>query len=254
MGRSALEYLEMLQSLMPKGKAWNTEKDSVLYEFLYSIAQEFYRLEDRWEDLFLERDTRYTDELISKHEYDFGLPDECTDSSATLSERRNECHTKLIARGGLNKQYYIDLAAANGYEIQITEFTPFWCGLGVCGDLCGDQWVIFVWEVTINFAGGTLTYFTSGGSVSGDPLVRVSGIDTLVCLLNKYKPAHTIIKYVLDGYEFSSAFSNAFDSYPSNVSGYLYGAFDKSFSISFDVSHGGAFTPDSFDINFDRPI
>lgn len=253
MSRSVLDYLNLLKSLLPLGKAWSIETDSVFYKFLYGQAEEFARIDQRFDELMVEADTRYTNELIYQHENDFGLPDECTDAASTLSERRNECHTKLMARGGLHKQYYTDLAAAYGYDITITEFTPFWCGLGTCGSPCGDQWVLFVWQVTIDYSGGVLVYFTSGSSVSGDPLIRVAGLDTLICLISKYKPAHTMVKYVLDGYEFSSTFSNAFDSYPTTTTtDWLEGPFDRSFSLDFDVHFGGAFNKDAFDINFDR--
>lgn len=253
MAKTATDYTKMIKSLFPRGRAWSTEPDSVLHQYCLALAQEFARLDARWEDLFNERDTRYTDELIEAHEIDFGLPDECTDTAATLSERRLELNTKFRAHGGQHKQYYIDLADDYGYTITITEFTPFWCGLGTSGSPCGDQEVLFVWLVTIDYSGGALTYFTSGGSVSGDPLIRASGIETLVCLINKYKPAHTHVIYELDGYEYSSDFSNAFDSYPSNLDDYLYGAYNREFSTAFDVMYGGDFARDEFSTDFWRP-
>jgi uncharacterized protein YmfQ (DUF2313 family) len=254
MARNVNDYILMLKSLLPIGRAWTADKDSNLYNLLYAQSEELSRIDDRFDKLMLEADTRYADELILNHETDFGLPDECTDSSSTLTERRNECHTKLLARGGLTKFYYEELAASYGYNIQIKEFTPLWCGIGTCGSPCGDQWVIFVWQVSIDYSSGVYVFFTSGTSVSGDPLIKVAGIDTLICLLNKYKPAHTIIKYVLDGYEFDSAFSNAFDSYPTTTTtDWLEGAFNKSFGIAFDVHYGGAFNWDAFSSSFDKP-
>ena len=253
MARTSAEYVAMLRALMPKGRAWGIEPDSIWIELLTGFSFELVRIEEKWEKLFSERDTRYTDELISYHETEFGLPDECTDPAATLSERRAELQAKLLARGGLHKQYYIELAAAYGYDIQITEFAPFWSGFSTSGMSCGDQQVIFYWLVTINFTGGTLTYFTSGGSVSGDPLLKVSGIDTLVCLLQKYKPAHTVLLFNLDGYEYSGAFSLAFDAYPSSTVDYLEGAFSKAFNNCFDVNFGGDFNKNAFDWNFNIP-
>jgi len=253
MAKSVSEYIRMLKSLLPKGKAWNIESDSVMHQYLYACAEEMVRLEESRDSLFLERDTRYTSELIAQHEEDFGLPDECTDQAATLSERRLALNTKLKAHGGQHKQYYIDLADDYGYEIAIEEFTPFICGLGECGDMCGDELVIFVWKVVITYTGGTLVYFTSGSSVSGDTLIRAAGIDTLVCLLNKYKPAHTQLIYELDGYEFSSAFGISFDAYPSNLDDYLYGSYNREFSNAFDVMYGGDFSKDEFSLAFFMP-
>lgn len=253
MAKTATDYTKMLKALLPKGRAWNTETDSVLHQYMYALAEEFARLEAKWEVLFNERDTRYTDELIGAHETDFGLPDECTDSGITLSERRTELNTKLRAHGGQHPQYYIDLAADYGYTITITEYTPFWCGLGVMGDPCGDQEVIFVWKVTIDYAGGSIVYFTSGASVCGDPLIKASGIDTLVCLLTRYKPAHTHLIYELDGFEYDYAFSTAFDAYPSNLEGYLYGEYNREFGAAFDIMYGGDFSRDDFNAEFWKP-
>lgn len=254
MGRTALDYLGMLKRLLPIGRVWDAYPDSTMSNFLYGQAEELARIDQRFDDLMREADTRYTNELISEHETDFGIPDECSDPTATLEERRSECHTKLLARGGLTKEYYIELAAAYGYQITITEYTPFWSGVGASGDACGDQNNIFYWTVTINYQGGEYVYFTSGSSVSGDPLIKVTGLDTLICLISKYKPAHTIVLYNLDGYEFDTAFSNAFDSYPTTTTtDWLEGAFGKEFSLDFDVNYGGAFDKDAFDWNFNLP-
>ena len=151
-GRSAQEYRSLLASLLPEGRAWSRNLSSRLSEFLYGIAEEFARIENDALDLaIVERDTRTTSDLLEDHEFDLGLPDGCSDSSLLIAVRRREAHSKLIALGGQDKQYFIGLAAALGYPITITEFIPFWCGLGQSGDSCGDYWVIFFWQVNLEY-------------------------------------------------------------------------------------------------------
>lgn len=253
MARSAENYLRLLQSLLPRGRAWNREEDSNLTEFLYGEAEEFARVEERSNSLLQERDTRKTSELLVDHENDLGLPDECSDPDATIQERRFIAHTKLITLGGQNPQYFIDLAEAYGWTITITEYSPFWCGIHGCGDPCGDQWVIFYWNVTINFGGGEIIYFTCGSSECGDPLAYIPGTSSLICMLNKYKPAHTVLTFDYDGPGFDTGFDSGFDSMPSGNEDYLTGGFSKGFSLGFDVCLGGGFSKDGFDSGFDVP-
>lgn len=251
--RTAIEYLRLLQSLLPQGHAWNRDESSVLTEFLYGQAEEFARVDQRSIDLLRERDTRFADQLLVDHENDLGLPDECSVVGETIQERRLSAHTRLIALGQQNPAYFIELAAALGWTITITEFSPFWCGVHGAGDECGDQLNIFYWKITITVGSGDIIHFLSGSSQSGDPLVFVAGTDTVICTLNRYKPAHTVLTFDFDGPEFNIEYNLAFDSIPSTSEGHLEGAFFQGFGLGFDVNYGGDFIKDAFGIGFKIP-
>jgi len=256
MARSAKSYLRLLQSLLPLGRAWNRDEGSALTEFLYGEAEEFARVDKRSDDLLQERDTRYASELLVDHEIDLGLPDSCSTLSETIQERRSAAHAKLIALGQQNPAYFIEIAAAHGWTITITEFTPFWCGLGVCGEPCGDQDVIFHWLVTIDLSGGSeIIYFLCGSSESGDPLSFIAGTSSMICLLNKYKPAHTVLMFDFSGPAFDWAFDDAFDSFfhGAGIDDFIDGAYYHAFSPAFDVKYGGAFDADAYGIGFLQP-
>lgn len=231
----ARDYKTLLLSLLPKGKAWNHDPDSVSTEFWTAAGDELARLDNRTADLIVERDTRTTTELILEHERDLGLPDECTELAQTLSERRLNAHSKLISRGQQDKQYFIALAAAIGYDIEIIEYVPGWCGVLRCGEPIGPQKNLFIWRVLVT---------TTDDSVD---------ISNLECVINKYKPGHTRVIFELVGYEFDMGFSIAFDAVPSNSTAHLQGAFSRSFSSAFDVRYGGAFNYDDFSTDFDKP-
>ena len=253
--RSSIEYLRLLQSLLPVGFAWNRDDGSTLTEFLYGQAEEFARVDERSNDLLVERNTLYTNELLSDHENDLGLPNECSQEDETITERRNTAHAKFISLGEQNPQYYIDIAAAMGWTITINEFSPFICGSSASGDMCGDSNVIFYWEVLIDLESRNTIFFESGQSQSGDLIQYVAGLDSLMCILNQYKPAHTQVIFNYTGAAFGMGFSTAFDLLFSGVSdseSYSSGAYGHSFGLGFDVFLGGEFG-DGFGDSFRTP-
>lgn len=250
MGRSATEYTKLLQSLLPRGRVWTRDWGSVLKQVLHGQSDELSRVDGRSEDLVFERDTRNTNELLTDWERDLGLPDECSQDGATVSERRKEVNAKFTQKGRQDKQYFVDIALALGWTITITEYTPFICGVGVSGEFCGDSEVIFQWTINVN-ATETTIFFTSGSSESGDPLSELAGVETLICTMNRLKPAHTQLFFQFFGPGFSKGFNSGFDSIPSDIIENLTGGFGKGFSDGFPVAHGGGFS-NSFSLGFSK--
>jgi uncharacterized protein YmfQ (DUF2313 family) len=233
--RSATEYLRLFQSLLPYGKAWNRDEDSTLTEFLHAQSEEFARVDTRSNQLLAERNTLKTNELLADHENDLGLPDECSADDETISQRRTAVHAKFILKGQQSPQYFIDLAADLGRTITITEFSPFISGASGSGDFCGDSLVIFYWLVTIDISESEIIYFSSGSSASGDQLSFIVDVDPLICILNKYKPAHTRVTYDYTGVGFDLGFSSGFDSLNKGIDEFSSGGFDNGFSTGFDL-------------------
>src|SRR5690606_4135576 len=64
---------------------------------------------------------------------------------ATLEERRTAVVTKLRERGGLSKEYFIALAAAMGYEIEIEDVRPMECGLAGVAEVGLPLWHPRAW-------------------------------------------------------------------------------------------------------------
>lgn len=232
------KYLRLLQSLLPKGPAWNRDEDSGLTQFLYALADELARVEERSKELLVESDVRYSTELLIDHERDLSLPDECTPESQTIAERRLAAYGKLVSLGGQTPAYFIELAASYGYTITIDEDT----GLGP-----------FYWRVTIDIADPVIIYFTCGSSSCGDLLSAISETDELICIFNRYKPAHTSLLFDYDGPEYDRNFGPAFDALISSQSSYLDGEFGRDFGVDFDVAYGGSFDFVEFDTSFRRP-
>jgi uncharacterized protein YmfQ (DUF2313 family) len=189
MGMTAEDYAKLLKGLAPQGFAWPTDPNATFNKLLDGLAIEFSRLDSRAEILLIESDPRTTSELLIDWEKDLGLPDTCTGLAPTLQQRRGAIVAKLIGIGKQTVQYYLDLLAFYGYTVTITQFQPFRCGINACGqELIGQNWAYYF---RINAPETSLIYFTAGISSAGEPL-RTWGNDTLECLVNEYKPAHTV--------------------------------------------------------------
>jgi uncharacterized protein YmfQ (DUF2313 family) len=191
MGLSVDDYASLLKALLPQGVAWAKDNASRLNDLVFGLAEEFARLDSRANTLLTELDPRETTELLYDWERVLGLPDNCSGIVPdTLTERRNAIVTKLNAIGGQSSQYFIDLAAAAGFQITVTEFRPFVTGSDAGTPLYGEAWA-YAWQV--NSALNTITEFVAG-SGAGEPL-RDWGNALLECLINRYKPAHTTVLF-----------------------------------------------------------
>ncbi|WP_303674770.1 YmfQ family protein [Vampirovibrio chlorellavorus] len=189
MSASAKDYYEQIKKLKPSGQAWPDEDDLTQNRLLQALADESARIDERADDLSDELDPRVTLELLMDWERTAGLPDPCTGLAQTVELRRQAVVDKLNARGGQHKQYFIDLAARFGFVISITETWPTTAGMpcGI-GDY-GDTWLHY-WEV--NAPLDTIRHTKTGIGSCGDP-IRSWGNEILECLINRYKPAHTIV-------------------------------------------------------------
>lgn len=193
MGITAAGYLSQLQALLPPGAAWTREQNAELTKLLRGLAEELARVDLRAADLLRESDPRGALELMSDWERLTGLPDPCTPDLDTLQERRGAVHAKLVSTGGQNRQYYIDMAAALGVEVAITEFFPFRVGYSAVGDplASNDDWR-HTWQVDAPET--IITHFAVGQSAVGQPL-RKWGNELLECAIGRHKPAHTEVLF-----------------------------------------------------------
>lgn len=136
-------------------------------------------------------------DLLEEWETDLGLPEDCFPASLSLTERQNAAHAKYTTKyTGLSEQFFIDLAFSLGATISITVSTgagvPFRANGPVdpdetrvgpfasSSDPAGRVWSVgrlSVWIVTI---------------ASSEP-----NIDIIQCLFEKFKPAHTVVQFII---------------------------------------------------------
>lgn len=186
----------LVRSLFPRGFAWQRifDTDSNIRKLSDALSVEPCRIEDRALEFVDEVYPNTTVEMLPDWERLLGLPDDCesTPESLTYVERIARVIQVLTTRGGLNEQFYKDLAASFGIDIDlitVEDQPPFRAGSGRAGDRItnGDWQFAFIVSAPATEA----FKFRAGLSRAGDRLQTVSN-STLECLINKHKPAHAI--------------------------------------------------------------
>ena len=180
------------QRLLPRGAAWPRDPDATLTALTAALAARTAAVHARAAQLLeVESDPTQTVEMLSDWETAYGLPDPCTPLNPTLQQRRFALLAKIIAIGGQSIGYYQSVAAALGYAITITEFHAF-----VADDPCelpdNDPSWDFAWQV--NAPETTEQLFRADVSAADEPLATW-GNAQLECVLNRLKPADTILTF-----------------------------------------------------------
>lgn len=183
------KYTAMLQNLLPLGLAWPRQPGTNMENFLSALAVELNRVDIRVDDMLREAYPLTTSELLTDWERVTGLPEECEGLADSTQRRREAVNQKLSSIGGQSPAYYIDVAQRLGFEITITEFRPFVAGDDAGDPVYGDDWA-YAWQV--NAPEESVTYFEAGNGSAGDPLASW-GNELLECVINRLKPAHTIV-------------------------------------------------------------
>lgn len=182
------DYATALGALLPTGRAWPRASKTVQAAVLRALGNSFQRSDNDAVNLITGAFPATATVMLSEWERSLGLPNDCSIGEiGSISDRQRSVVSKLISTGGLNRDYYIRVAAALGYTITITQFRPAISGMSVCGDtLNGDEWP-FTWR--INAPETTIKYALSGASYCGDPLASW-GNKQLECAINKIAPSH----------------------------------------------------------------
>lgn len=195
-------YKAQLASLLPRGRAWPREDDSILMRLVHAEAEELARIDGRVSDLLEEVDPRSTLELLEDWERVAGLPDTCIPAPDSIAERRAAVQSRITALGGQTLDYFVGLAATIGFAITIDEFRPFRIGTRVGQLLYGEPWA-HVWRVNVQPPaadagfGLTIRYFRVGQSAVGERLVGFGSLD-LECIIRRAAPAHSTVIFAYD--------------------------------------------------------
>jgi uncharacterized protein YmfQ (DUF2313 family) len=218
--RNGSDYVHGFLSLLPQGLAWPKETDSLLVKVVRGLCEYWGFVDSRAADLLeRESDPRTTidvtlpngerDGLLPEWEKAWGLPDPCFPSATTITERQNMLVLFMTWMGGQSRDYFKRVARfSTGYEITIGEFAPFMCGISRVGDTrhmheLTDpselfRWYIgppeprFVWTINVGQVG--LTWFRAAAGQAGiDHHLKFSIPTELMCLLDRWKPAHTYL-------------------------------------------------------------
>jgi uncharacterized protein YmfQ (DUF2313 family) len=167
---------------------------------------------------------------MEDYERVYGLPNPCFTGPVPYDMRVIQLAIALKERAGINREYYIWLAAVFGYEIEIEEFRPFVAGsragdplsngdwqyawivhvkiygtelapvkyeLFVAGSSAGDALTNYTWDVYQRDITDLGRPFRAGQSTAGDPL-RQWGDDFFECVFRRANAAHTLLHFAYE--------------------------------------------------------
>jgi uncharacterized protein YmfQ (DUF2313 family) len=181
------------QRSLPRGAAWPRDPDALLTSLTAALAARHADVHRRAVQLLaVEADPRSTVEMLPDWEHAYGLPDPCTPLNATLQQRRAALVAKIVSIGGQSRAYFIQVAAALGYAITIEEFKPSIVGVTHCGDLLRDKGWRFLWRV---HAPAVKSWRAKAGASTAGEFLGAHGTGPLECVLNRLKPAHTVLEF-----------------------------------------------------------
>ena len=178
-----------LAGLLPRGRVWPTGFDTIIRKTLSGLSPTFGRLTRRAGDLLIDAFPATTVELLAEWEKTLGLPDPCQGPAPTIVQRQAQVIARFAKSGGQTVDYFVQLAAALGYPITITEYAPSRFGMRFGGRFGGNSWA-YVWQVHAPLYG--IQPFRFGQNRFGDRF-STFGNAVLECELNRVKPAHTTL-------------------------------------------------------------
>lgn len=191
MARSVEQFRDMMLALLPQGSAWPRDPKSNWGLLFTAFAEEFARVDARHEQLMNEMDPRGALELLPEWESDYALPGPCITTEQTLAERRKALLEKYRRVGRQDRAFFIEVAAALGYAITITEYNPTNSGPQTEYNgmpIAGDSWN-YVWQINAQLLNRTQRVF---GSQFPGPF-QTYGNEMLECTLKALAHNHRVL-------------------------------------------------------------
>ncbi|EME69707.1 hypothetical protein H261_11744 [Paramagnetospirillum caucaseum] len=192
MARDTETYARLMLALLPPGRAWPRDPNSLRGQMVAAQSAEFARIDAAFEQILAERSPATALLLLAEWEAVLGLPDECTGGAETIAERRAAAHARMIATGGQSPAYFVELAKALGYDITITQYRARWSGRRRCGESFGAEDMQWTWKVSCTT--GTIRPRRFGQSFCGEKFTTW-GNYPLVCMIRRLAPAGTVVLF-----------------------------------------------------------
>ncbi len=185
-----MDYYSLLKKLLPAG-AYSDDDASLVLKDVQVSALALTMTQENAEALLGEMHPETTQYAIADWERICGLTPGPDDPVQTRQQRVIQ---QLNMRGGLSRQYFINLAAVLCYTVTIDEYEPFMADIGCAGDAVSGEDIFFVWLVTVVNSSATQVEFCSdGGSAAGDNLLWWPTNDYLEGVFNRLKRASTFV-------------------------------------------------------------
>lgn len=130
------DYNDAMNDLLPTGPAWPREPETTFQKAVAGLSAFWGSTVEQLAELLLvrESDPRSTVVLLPDWERAWGLPDKCLAEPLTIQDRQIALVHKMTLIGAQSRDFFIGVAASIGYKIDIREWSPFMCGISMCGD------------------------------------------------------------------------------------------------------------------------
>lgn len=186
--------LPQLLALLPPGWVWPTDPASTMGRVLSPLAAALSRIEGEAARLQGEAvGPREAVDLLEAYERLLaGAGDGIDTAGLSAADRQSVAHQRWIARGGQSPAYFIQLAAALGTTITITEQVASQCDLAECGDEITPDTEAFVWIVSLptDRLIDAECDVTECGDALGDIVLSICEP-----VIRAYRPAHTEVVF-----------------------------------------------------------
>ncbi|KAF1027063.1 MAG: hypothetical protein GAK29_00869 [Acinetobacter bereziniae] len=182
------QYTAAIKALLPRGRVWSRATTGVQHGLIEGIAQSFKQVDADASQLLIEAFPATTTQLLNEWNLTVGIPDFCFGAPDSIEQNRQYIVAKLIANGGQSNDYYISIAKSLGINIVIREFTPTHFDVDVPDGLITkpDDWW-HIWKVVIDVNSPSLVEFSGDENAIRNSNAYIA----MMCLLSRYKPAHT---------------------------------------------------------------
>jgi uncharacterized protein YmfQ (DUF2313 family) len=186
---STADFTAAYLSLMPTGKVWPRDVDSVIAQTIACLAPTYERQTQSLQDLLADAFPSNPVQLLPEWEATLGLPNPFA-GVQTIPQRQAQVLQKFANDGGQSVPYFLSVIESLGFTgATITEYTPFCANVGVAnGILYGQAWA-FGWTVTIPNL--SVQYFETNFSAANDALFTLIGTSELEYVIHQYAPAHS---------------------------------------------------------------
>jgi uncharacterized protein YmfQ (DUF2313 family) len=186
------DYQQAMLRLLPRGRVWRRDPASTMSALMLALTPTYTRTTAAAAQVLIDASPATTVNLLVEWENSLGLPDPCTAANPSIEQRQAAVRAKWGARGALTTAYFISMAAALGFAVTITEFTPFAVDMGCDQALYEPEWA-FIWQV--NAPEIVTFYFSVDESSVDDPLESYDSGE-LVCRVRQDAPAGTLAFFV----------------------------------------------------------
>ena len=182
------DYQHAMAALLPRGRAWSRDADSVQQKLIMGLAGATYRCGEDAGNLLRQTYPATSEDMLGEWESTLGLPGAFGAAPDTTIGRQKAVASALTDTGGQSAAYFIGLAASLGFTITISQYTAFSVAKPIGTPIAADSWA-HTWRVNASAS------IASSYTVTADvvPATGSYGNPLLDAVMGAFKPAHTVV-------------------------------------------------------------